>query len=83
MHDRRAKLFSIVTAALNDPPTRGEIAGSFEADLPIVTLTTVKVLSGSGEAGKAGGAENGKEDMDRQFDGHCSLDVSERGLGRG
>jgi hypothetical protein len=76
-------LFSIVTAALNDLATCREFAGSFEAHLPILTLTVVKVLSGSGEPGKAGSAENGEEGIYGLLDCHRSLDVSERTHGRG
>jgi hypothetical protein len=75
--------FSIVTTAANDLTIPPEFAGSFEANLPILTLTVVKVLSGSGEPGKAGGAENGEEGIYRLLDCHRSLDVGELRRGRG
>jgi hypothetical protein len=83
MHDRRAKLISIVTRAPNDLGTGREFAGSYEANLPILTLTVVKVLSGCGKPGKAGGAENGKEDVHSLLDCHRSLDFGQRTSGRG
>jgi hypothetical protein len=75
--------FSIVTTALNDLAIRAEFAGSFEGNLPIVTLMIVKVLSGSGDPGKAGSAENGEEGMYRLLDCHRSFHVGQRRHGRG
>jgi len=76
-------LFSIVTAARKDLATRREFAGSCEANLPILTVTVVKILSRCGEPGKAGGAGNGKEGFYRLLDGHRASAVSERTHGRG